>query len=75
MSIAGNLLTNWALILAPVAMVYLVGTFQPFVVLCFSFICAKFFQKVVNESFSPRTVIPKIVAILIMLLGSLFLFI
>lgn len=74
-TIAGNLLTNFALLLAPVAMVYLVGTFQPFAVLLLTLICTKFFPKIVNESFSFRAIAPKIVAITIMLLGSLLLFI
>ncbi len=73
-TIAGNLLTNYALLLAPVAMVYLVGTFQPFIVLIFSFICTKFWPKVVSENFSMRILAPKIIALLVMILGSAILF-
>jgi drug/metabolite transporter (DMT)-like permease len=72
-TIFGNLLTNYALLLAPVAMVYLVHTFQPVVVLFFTFLTTKFFPKVITEDFSLKVLFPKIVAIGIMIIGSIFL--
>jgi drug/metabolite transporter (DMT)-like permease len=74
-TIAGNLLNNFALLLAPVALVYLVGAFQPLAVLLMTIICTKFFPSIVRESFSARVLIPKILAIGIMLAGSYLLFI
>ncbi len=73
MTILGNLLTNYALLLAPVAMVYLVHTFQPVVVLFLTFLTTKFFPQVVKEDFSLKVLLPKIIAITIMIVGSIFL--
>lgn len=73
-TIAGNLLTNFALLLAPVAMVYLVGTFQPIIVLFYAFVSTKFFPHIVEESFSKVVLAPKIVATAIMIVGSAILF-
>ncbi len=73
-TIAGNLLTNYALLIAPVAMVYIVGTFQPVAVLLFSFFSTKFFPRIVSEDFSKNVVIPKIASIIVMIFGSILLF-
>ncbi len=74
-TIFGNMLTNFALLLAPVTMVYLVGSFQPAIVLFFTLISTKFFPHIVKENLTRTILIPKIIAIVIMTLGSLFLFI
>lgn len=74
-TISGNLLTNFALILAPVTMVYIVGTFQPAVVLILTVIGTKFFPHIVKEDISSKSLIPKILAILIMIAGSVLLFV
>jgi len=73
-TIIGNLLTNYALLIAPVALVYMVGSFQPAVVLLLTFFSTKFWPKIVSENFSYRIVIPKIIAIVFMLFGSAILF-
>lgn len=73
-TIFGNLLNNYALLLAPVAMVYLVGSFQPAIVLVLAIISTKFLPKFIQEDISRKVLIPKIVAILLMILGSAFLF-
>jgi len=73
-TVAGNLLTNFALLLAPVAMVYLVGSFQPAIVLFFTILSTKFFPHILREDLSKKVLIPKIIAIIIMILGSFFLF-
>jgi drug/metabolite transporter (DMT)-like permease len=74
-TIFGNLLTNFALLLAPVAMVYLVGSFQPAIVLLLIIIGTKFFPHIIKENISHKILIQKIVAITIMVIGSVFLFI
>ena len=74
-TISGNLLTNFALLLAPVTVVYLVGSFQPAIVLFLTIIGTKFFPQIVKENISHRALIQKIIAIAIMILGSTFLFI
>jgi drug/metabolite transporter (DMT)-like permease len=75
MTIFGNLLTNFALLLAPVAMVYLVGSFQPAIVLILIIIGTKFFPQIISENLSRKVLIQKIIAIIIMITGSVFLFI
>jgi transporter family protein len=75
MSISGNLLSNYALLLAPVTMVYLVGSFQPAIVLFLTILGTKFFPKIVREDISRKVLIPKLVAIAITVLGSIFLFV
>ncbi len=75
MTIVGNLLTNYALLLAPVTMVYLVGSFQPAIVLFMTLLATKFFPNIAKEDLKERILLPKIVAIVIMLVGSVILFI
>jgi drug/metabolite transporter (DMT)-like permease len=74
MSIAGNLLTNFALLLAPVALVYLVSSFQPAIVLFLTLFSTKFFPNLVKENLEKRMLLPKIIAIAIMIVGSVILF-
>ena len=74
-TIAGNLLTNYALLIAPVALVYMVGSFQPAVVLILTFFSTRFWPKIVSENFSYKIIIPKMIAIVLMFVGSAILFI
>jgi len=74
LTIAGNLLTNFAILLAPVTMVYLVGSFQPAILLCFTLIGTRFFPNIVKEDMSKRVLVPKIIAITVMIAGSAILF-
>lgn len=74
-SVVGNLLTNFALLLAPVAMVFLVSSFQPAIVLFLTILGTRFLPQVIKENISYRVLIPKIIAIGIMIFGSIFLFI
>jgi drug/metabolite transporter (DMT)-like permease len=70
-TILGNFLTNYAILLAPITMVYLVGTFQPAIVLVLVIICTKFFPKIITEKIHRQILIPKIIAIAIMIVGSI----
>lgn len=70
----GNLLTNFALLLAPVTMVYLVGSFQPAIVLFLTLLATKFFPNIAKENLKERVLLPKIIAIAIMVIGSAVLF-
>lgn len=71
----GNLLTTYASLFAPVVMVYLVGSFQPAILLILTIICTKFFPKIITENMSKRVLVPKVLSILIIILGSMVLFI
>jgi drug/metabolite transporter (DMT)-like permease len=74
LTIIGNLLTNYAILLAPVAMVYLVSSFQPAIVLFLTLLTTKFLPNVAKEDLQRRVLWPKIIAIVIMILGSVILF-
>jgi bacterial/archaeal transporter family protein len=74
-SIGGNLLSNFAILLAPITMVYLVGSFQPAIVLILTLIGTRFAPHITKENLSRHILIPKIIAIVIMIIGSVFLFI
>ena len=73
-TISGNLVTNFALLLAPVTMVYLIGSLQPAIVLFLTILSTKFFPHIIKENLSKRVLIPKILAILLMIIGSAVLF-
>lgn len=74
LTIIGNLLTNYAILLAPITMVYLVGSFQPAIVLFMTLFATKFFPDIAKEDMNSRVLWPKIVAVCIMVAGSIVLF-
>jgi len=74
-TIIGNLLTNYAILLAPVALVYLVSSFQPAIVLFLTLFTTKFFPNIAKEDLKWNILLPKIFAIAIMIIGSIMLFI
>ena len=74
-TVSGNLLTNYALLLAPVTMVYLVGSFQPAIVLVLALFSTKFFPSIIKEDLREKILLPKIIAIVIMIVGSMILFV
>ena len=73
-TISGNLVTNFALLLAPVTMVYLVGSLQPAIVLFLTILSTNFSPHIIKENLSKRVLVPKILAILLMIIGSAVLF-
>lgn len=74
LTVFGNLLTNYAILLAPVTMVYLVGSFQPAIVLFLTLLATKFFPNIVKENLTKNILLPKIIALTLMLFGSAMLF-
>ncbi|MDQ5922795.1 MAG: EamA protein [Patescibacteria group bacterium] len=75
MSISGNILTNFALLLAPAAMVFLVGSFQPAIVLVLTVVGTRFLPHIIKEDISSGVLVPKVAGIIVMTLGSVILFI
>lgn len=71
-TIVGNLFQSFALLLAPVAMVYLFSSFQPVFVLIFGLLATKIFTGVVKEDISKKVLLQKAVAFIIMILGTYF---
>jgi len=74
-TIAGTLAMNYAVLLAPVTMVYLVGSFQPAIVLFLTLLSTKFFPTIIQEDMHMKVLMPKIISIIIIILGSAILFI
>lgn len=64
---------RFASLLAPLAVVYTVEAFQPFFVLLFGVILTILFPKFVHEKLDKHTLLQKIIAIVLMFLGSFFL--
>jgi drug/metabolite transporter (DMT)-like permease len=73
-TIIGNLLTNYAILLAPVALVYLVDSFQPAILIIITLLCTKFFPNIIKENMSSKVLFPKMLAIAIIIFGSVVLF-
>lgn len=73
-SVSGNLLTNFALVLAPATLVFIVGSFQPAFVLLLTIIGTYMFPKIIKEDMSWQVLYPKIVAVIVMVIGSAILF-
>jgi hypothetical protein len=70
----GNVLANFAILLAPVTMVYLVGSFQPAMLLVLTIAGTYIFPKIVNENLNRKVLVPKIIAIIITIIGSFLLY-
>jgi drug/metabolite transporter (DMT)-like permease len=75
LNVVGNLLTSYAILLAPVALVSLVGSFQPAIVLFLTLLTTKFFPNIAKENLRKNILLPKIGAIVVMTVGSIILFI
>lgn len=61
---------RFASLLAPLAIVYTIEAFQPFFVLLFGVLLTMLFPKFVNEKIDKKTLTQKIIAILLMFVGS-----
>lgn len=73
-TIVGNILFNFASLLAPLVLVSLVGSFQPLFVFILGIVLTIFLPKISQEKITHRHIIQKTLAISIMLLGSYLLF-
>jgi drug/metabolite transporter (DMT)-like permease len=71
LSIIGNLATNFALIIAPVALVLTVNGFQPLFVFLFGLILTILFPKFCHEKLSKKHLVQKIISILVIVMGSI----
>ena len=72
LSIIGNLFSSYAVLLAPIFLVYLFESLQPGILLILTLICTKFFPRVIKEDLNIRVLLPKIIAIIIVIIGSIF---
>ncbi len=69
-NIIGKLSMNFAMLLAPLALAWVVNGFQPFFVLLYGIILTVFFPKLGRENLSKKHLSQKIFAIALMFLGS-----
>ena len=72
LTLGGNVSLNYAFLLAPIALVRAVEGYQPVFVLLFGIIITKMFPKILQEKTHWRHLVPKIIAIIIILIGSYF---
>ena len=70
LNIIAKLSMNFATILAPLALAWVVNGFQPFFVLLFGVMLAMFFPKLTDESLNKKHILQKVIAILIMFAGT-----
>jgi drug/metabolite transporter (DMT)-like permease len=69
LNIIAKIVMNFATLLAPLALVWVVNGFQPFFVLFFGVLLALFFPKLTNESLNKKHLFQKALAIVIMFIG------
>jgi uncharacterized membrane protein len=72
-NISAKLIMNFATLLAPLALVWVVNGFQPFFVFIFGIFLTLFFPKFNTESLIKRDIIQKVLAIILMFIGVYFL--
>jgi hypothetical protein len=70
----GGLANNFAFLIAPVALVLVVNGYQSFFVIVFAVLLTIFFPKFGSEKISRKHFFHKLVSIIIILIGSYFLY-
>lgn len=71
LTIIGNIATNFALIIAPVALVLTVSGVQPLFVFLIGIFLTTFFPRIYTERLSRKHVIQKVISILVIIVGSI----
>ncbi len=74
MNIGAKLAVNFASLLAPLALVWVVNGFQPLIVFIYGIIITIFIPRLGKEDISKKTIIQKLFAMAIMFVGIYFLF-
>lgn len=74
LNMGGNLATAYALLLAPVALVLLMSSYQPLFVLFFGFVITYFFPFLGKETLDRRKIAQKFISITIILFGTYILY-
>ena len=74
LTILGNLATTFALVLAPIALVLLVGSFQPVFIFIIGILGTLFIKGFVQEKLSRVSIIQKVLAISLILVGAYILY-
>ena len=74
MNIAGKLAANYASLLAPLALVWVVNGFQPLLVFFYGIILTLFIPQWGRENISPKIILQRVSAIIIIFIGVVLLF-
>ena len=74
LTIAGNMFISYATLLAPIGLVFLVYPYQPVFVFAIGVLLTKFAPHIATEKISGRHLFHKIAAILVVFIGSYFLY-
>lgn len=69
LNIIGKIVMNFATILMPLALAWIINGLQPFFILLFGIFLAIFFPKLTDESLNKKHIFQKIIAISLMFLG------
>lgn len=72
--IAGNLCSNFAMLLAPVAIVMIISSYQPVFVFMIGIFMTMFFPKIITEKITTGHFFHKFISIIIIIIGSYLLF-
>ena len=72
--IAGALANNFALLIAPIALVFVVNSYQPLFVFIAGVLFTMFFPKFISEKISRKHFLHKLISIIIILIGSYLLY-
>jgi drug/metabolite transporter (DMT)-like permease len=73
-NIIARLFSKFATLLVPIALISIMGSTQPFFVFLYGIILFLFFPKIQKEDFSRKTLLLKLSAIFVMIIGSSLLF-
>lgn len=71
MMVAGDLITNFATLLAPIVLVYVVSALQPAIVFIIGMILALFAPHLSSEQTTKKDIFQKIIAISLIIIGSI----
>lgn len=72
-NVCGMAVLNFALLLAPVAFIFLAGATQPLFILAYGVILTLLFPKYIEERLDKKAVVQKAVAIAILAIGAFLL--
>lgn len=74
MYIIGGVANNFALLMAPVALVFVVNSYQSFFVFIIGVTLTKIFPQFITEKITTRHFFHKLISIIIILIGTYFLY-
>lgn len=68
--VVAKMAMNFAILLAPLALVWITNGFQPLFALLYGIILTLFFPKIIKENISKKTILQKLIFIVIIIIGG-----